>query len=91
MLETTSNETNDDRPRETETREASAGETHVTGVIEKPADPPSDLINAGAYVFPARAREWLDVPDSEHGEAELTDVLERLTDETAVRAVPFEQ
>ncbi|NHN58798.1 MULTISPECIES: bifunctional sugar-1-phosphate nucleotidylyltransferase/acetyltransferase [Halorussus] len=49
----------------------------VTDVVEKPADPPTDLANAGAYVFPAAAREWLDVPESERGEREITDVLAR--------------
>ena len=29
------------------------GET-VTGIVEKPADPPTELANAGAYVFPPR-------------------------------------
>jgi len=47
----------------------------VTDIVEKPADPPTDLANAGAYVFPAEAREWLDVPESERGEYEITDVL----------------
>ena len=53
----------------------------VTDVVEKPADPPTDLANAGAYVFPAAAREWLDVPESERGEHEITDVLARTVDE----------
>ena len=65
-------------------------EGNVTGVIEKPADPPSDLVNAGAYQFPASARDWLDVPESERGEHELTDVLERTADAVDVRAVPLE-
>ncbi len=59
----------------------------VTGIVEKPADPPSNLINVGAYVFPAEARAWLDVPMSERGEHEITDVLERVVDEFAVRTV----
>lgn len=63
----------------------------VTGVIEKPAEPPSSLINASAYVFEARAREWLDVDESERGEYELTDVLARQLDAAAVRAVAFER
>ncbi len=63
----------------------------VTGVVEKPDDPPSDLINAGVYVFPAAAREWTDVSETERGELELTDVLERASRETTVSAVPFEQ
>ena len=64
------------------------GQTLATGVVEKPADPPSNLINTGAYVFPAAAQEWLDVPESERGESELTDVLERACAETTVRVVP---
>ncbi|MGM0592207.1 MAG: bifunctional sugar-1-phosphate nucleotidylyltransferase/acetyltransferase, partial [Halobacteriota archaeon] len=53
----------------------------ITGIVEKPANPPSNLANAGAYVFPAAAREWLDVDPSERGEYELTDVLARVIDE----------
>lgn len=63
----------------------------VTGVIEKPADPPSNLINTGAYAFPAEARTWLDVGESERGELELTDVLERTCREYAVESVPFDR
>ncbi|MEZ3115644.1 bifunctional sugar-1-phosphate nucleotidylyltransferase/acetyltransferase [Halobaculum sp. MBLA0147] len=63
----------------------------VTGVTEKPADPPSNLVNTGAYVFPAAAHEWLDVSESERGEAELTDVLARACEMTTVRAVSFER
>ncbi|MFC3956970.1 bifunctional sugar-1-phosphate nucleotidylyltransferase/acetyltransferase [Halovivax cerinus] len=63
----------------------------ITGIVEKPAEPPSDLINAGAYLFPAGAREWLDVPESERGEHELTDVLERAIDRVDVRPVPLER
>jgi bifunctional UDP-N-acetylglucosamine pyrophosphorylase/glucosamine-1-phosphate N-acetyltransferase len=63
----------------------------VTGVIEKPADPPSDLINTGAYVFPREAQEWLDVDVSERGEQELTDVLEQTCQEYDVQAVPFDR
>ncbi|WP_247731486.1 bifunctional sugar-1-phosphate nucleotidylyltransferase/acetyltransferase [Halovivax limisalsi] len=59
----------------------------VTGIVEKPTDPPSNRINAGAYHFPAAALEWLDVPESERGEHELTDVLERTIDHVDVRPV----
>jgi bifunctional UDP-N-acetylglucosamine pyrophosphorylase/glucosamine-1-phosphate N-acetyltransferase len=67
------------------------GRLLATGVVEKPDEPPSDLINAGAYVFPAAAQDWLDVPESERGEYELTDVLERACVETDVRVVSFER
>ncbi|WP_135363320.1 bifunctional sugar-1-phosphate nucleotidylyltransferase/acetyltransferase [Halosimplex halophilum] len=63
----------------------------VTGIVEKPADPPTDLVNVGAYRFPAEAREWLDVPMSERGEHEITDVLARVIDERSVRTVEVER
>lgn len=64
---------------------------YVTGIVEKPTEPPSDLVNAGAYVFPAEAREWLDVPQSERGEHELTDVLARVIEQQDVRTVVLER
>lgn len=63
----------------------------VTGIVEKPAEPPSNLVNAGAYVFPAEAREWLDVPQSERGEHELTDVLARVIETHDVRTVVLDR
>ncbi|WP_084509824.1 bifunctional sugar-1-phosphate nucleotidylyltransferase/acetyltransferase [Haloplanus natans] len=63
----------------------------VTGVVEKPDDPPSNLINTGSYVFPADAQAWLDVNQSDRGEMELTDVLDRTCAEYDVDAVPFER
>ena len=66
------------------------GET-VTGVVEKPADPPSNRVNVGAYLFPAEAREWLDVPESQRGEYELTDVLERVIERRTVQSVPIDR
>ncbi|MCL9817226.1 bifunctional sugar-1-phosphate nucleotidylyltransferase/acetyltransferase [Natronocalculus amylovorans] len=63
----------------------------VTGVVEKPIDPPSNLINTGAYVFPAETRDRLDVGVSERGELELTDVLQAVCDAHTVTAVPFER
>ncbi|MFB6141004.1 MAG: bifunctional sugar-1-phosphate nucleotidylyltransferase/acetyltransferase [Halosimplex sp.] len=59
----------------------------VTGIVEKPSDPPTDLVNVGAYRFPAEAREWLDVPLSERGEHEITDVLSRVIAERSVSTV----
>ena len=64
----------------------------VVGVSEKPANPASNLVNAGAYVFPAAARAWLDgVDESERGEYELTDVLTRACEATTVRAVTVDR
>ena len=62
------------------------GET-VSGVVEKPDDPPSNQINTGAYVFPAEATGWLDVGESERGELELTDVLNRACTTVDVSAI----
>ncbi|WP_132060727.1 bifunctional sugar-1-phosphate nucleotidylyltransferase/acetyltransferase [Halorussus amylolyticus] len=69
----------------------SAADGRVTDIVEKPADPPTDLANAGAYAFPAAASEWLDVPESERGEREITDVLARVIDEYDVRYVEMDR
>jgi len=63
----------------------------VTDVVEKPVDPPSDLVNVGAYVFPAEAQNWLDVELSERGEYEVTDVLQRAIDERTVGTVEIDR
>ncbi len=65
----------------------SVEDDRVVEIIEKPRDPPSDLANAGAYVFPSEAQSYLDVPMSERGEHELTDVLSRVIDEHSVTPV----
>ena len=59
----------------------------VLDVVEKPETPPSNLVNAGAYVFPAETQQWLDVPKSDRGERELTDVLSRVADHHEVAPV----
>ncbi|MBV0922933.1 NTP transferase domain-containing protein [Halomicroarcula limicola] len=63
----------------------------VTDIVEKPEDPPTELANAGAYVFPAEAREWLDVPLSDRGEREITDVVARVIEERSVTAVEVDR
>ena len=63
----------------------------ATGIVEKPADPPSTLANAGAYVFPEQATAWLDVDQSERGEYELTDVVARIIREFDVTVVELER
>jgi UDP-N-acetylglucosamine diphosphorylase/glucosamine-1-phosphate N-acetyltransferase len=69
----------------------SVDDGRVTDIVEKPADPPSSLANAGAYVFPAAAREWLDVPESERGEHEITDVVARVIAESDLSLVRVER
>lgn len=63
----------------------------VASVVEKPDDPPSSLVNASAYAFTAEALDWLDVPASERGEYELTDVLARQLEATDLRPVRLER
>lgn len=63
----------------------------VTGIVEKPDDPPTNLANTGSYVFPEEARDWLDVGESERGEFEITDVVERVIEEYEVTAVEVER
>ena len=63
----------------------------VTEVVEKPDDPQTNTINAGAYAFPANVVDLLDVPRSERGELELTDVLDRVIERDAVGVVDFEE
>lgn len=63
----------------------------VTDIIEKPDNPPTNLANAGVYLFPAEAREFLDVPKSERGEHELTDVLARVIETHDVTPVTLER
>jgi len=62
------------------------GET-VTDIVEKPETPPTQLANAGAYVFPETASEQFAVEASERGEQELTDVLARVIENTDISAV----
>ncbi|MFH5802312.1 bifunctional sugar-1-phosphate nucleotidylyltransferase/acetyltransferase [Haladaptatus sp. CMAA 1911] len=65
--------------------------SRATDIVEKPDDPPTNLANTGAYVFPEEARDWLDVGESERGEFEITDVLERIIEEYDVMAVEVER
>lgn len=63
----------------------------VTDIIEKPKEPPTNLANAGVYLFPAEARAFLDVPKSERGEHELTDVLARVIEDHNVTPVELDR
>lgn len=62
----------------------------VTEIVEKPDDPASTLVNTGAYAFPVSIRDRLDVPASERGEYELTDVLQQVIDDETVAGIEFE-
>ncbi len=67
------------------------GDATITDIEEKPSDPDTNLANAGAYVFPEEAREWLDVPASERGEHEVTDVLARVVADYDVSPVELDR
>lgn len=59
----------------------------VTDIVEKPAEPRSNLVNSGVYHFPEAAGDHLEVPASERGEHELTDVLEAVVSDHDVTPV----
>jgi len=51
----------------------------VTGMVEKPDDPPSTLVSAGCNVLPPEVFDALhDVEPSNRGEYELSDAIDRL-------------
>jgi bifunctional UDP-N-acetylglucosamine pyrophosphorylase/glucosamine-1-phosphate N-acetyltransferase len=51
----------------------------LTGIVEKPADPPSSLANLGIYAFEPSVLEYVDaVTLSERGEYEVTDAIEAM-------------
>ncbi len=56
---------------------------HVKGIIEKPKNPPSNLVNAGGFFIPKTIlNEKLD--KSKRGEYEVTDYINRLAEKTKV-------
>jgi dTDP-glucose pyrophosphorylase len=64
----------------------------VTGIIEKPENPPSDLVNIGFYVVQPEFFGLLeDVEKSERGEYEITDALNTYLETHEVEFVEAEQ
>ena len=60
----------------------------ISGVIEKPADPKTNLAGIGAYKFPTTIFDIIrNTPLSERGEIEITAALDSLAQRQSVRAV----
>jgi bifunctional UDP-N-acetylglucosamine pyrophosphorylase/glucosamine-1-phosphate N-acetyltransferase len=64
--------------------------SRVNDIVEKPADPPTDLANVGAYALPQLDRDDLVVPQSDRGEREFTDVLAQVLETNRVSPVEFD-
>ncbi len=64
---------------------------YLAGIIEKPENPPSDLINAGVYVFPPSVFDAISRTGlSERGEIEITDSIELLINGDGVKKEDFQ-
>ncbi|MBP2031077.1 bifunctional UDP-N-acetylglucosamine pyrophosphorylase/glucosamine-1-phosphate N-acetyltransferase [Methanohalophilus levihalophilus] len=54
----------------------------VTRILEKPEEPPTDLANAGIYIFNSDIFSYIkQTKESVRGELEITDTLQKLIDE----------
>ena len=65
---------------ETETDEE--GELKAVGIVEKPDEPPTDLANAGVYVFDRDVLDYaVGTSESERGEMEITSTIAEMMDD----------
>jgi len=63
----------------------------VTGLVEKPAYPPTNLANVGAYALPYLEPSAFEVATSDRGEREFTDVVGNVVEEYDVTPVEFDR
>ncbi|MFP6582996.1 MAG: bifunctional sugar-1-phosphate nucleotidylyltransferase/acetyltransferase [Candidatus Hydrogenedentota bacterium] len=65
--------------------------SRVTGVVEKPNEPVSNLANLGAYKFPMSIFDILKTtPESSRGEIEITSAIETLAQREPFHAIPIQ-
>ena len=58
---------------------STAADGSLAGIVEKPADPPTDLANVGGYALEPEVFEYIDrTPESERGEYEITTTIDLL-------------
>jgi len=63
-------------------------EKEITGIVEKPENPSSDMVNIGCYLVKESFFDILDnVEKSERGEYEITDALNQYIDEEDVKII----
>ena len=81
-----------DRATAAETGVVSVDGERVTGIVEKPSEPPSRLATTGCYVLPEEIFDALELlGPSERGEYELTDAIGVLVRAGArVEAIPLD-
>ncbi|MBI3396666.1 MAG: glycosyltransferase, partial [Spirochaetia bacterium] len=62
--------------------------TRVVNLVEKPADPPNDLLGLGTYVFSPKYFEWFKktAPSPRSGVVELTEVISSMARDLEVHA-----
>ncbi|EMA63043.1 bifunctional sugar-1-phosphate nucleotidylyltransferase/acetyltransferase [Halorubrum lipolyticum] len=71
---------------------STAADGSLTGIVEKPDDPPTNLANVGCYAFGPGVFEYIDrTPESERGEYEITTTIELLLDDGhRIDVAPYE-
>ncbi|PAU84370.1 glucose-1-phosphate thymidylyltransferase [Halorubrum salipaludis] len=70
---------------------STAADGTLAEIVEKPADPPTNLANVGCYAFEPDVFEYIDrTPESDRGEYEITTTLELVLDDRTVSVARYE-